>query len=334
MIKRIVIIIIAILVPVLGRGLYFYSGFYSASPIELPSYTNIAVSMAPSTEYSDVYEQGEGTVLVDIAHDNDFEIEELNVLAARLVSRGLTIEFLSEKDDLEKELLGKENEKEDNQGKNNQEKNDQEKEAVDAFIVVCPLDEFSNEERETIDSFIDNGGRLLLIADPTRTSKMNSLSLEFGLIFEPDYLYNQKENESNYRNIFVTEFEGNEITKDLTRIALYTAGSITSADGGIAFGDENTLSSLIETRTRLSPIALAQESKVLAIHDLTFITEPHNGILDNNQLISNIAGWLATPAEEEPEEEEEEDEEEPEEEEEKEEVEEKEAPESEQSASP
>jgi len=33
----------------------------------------------------------------------------------------------------------------------------------------------------------------------------------------------------------------------------------------------------------------------LAIHDLTFITEPHNGILDNNQLIANIADWLAKP---------------------------------------
>jgi len=37
----------------------------------------------------------------------------------------------------------------------------------------------------------------------------------------------------------------------------------------------------------------AQESKVLAIYDLTLMTEPYNGILDNNQLIANIADWLA-----------------------------------------
>jgi len=40
-------------------------------------------------------------------------------------------------------------------------------------------------------------------------------------------------------------------------------------------------------------MAQAQESKVLAIYDLTFMTEPYNGILDNNQLIANIADWLA-----------------------------------------
>ncbi|MBA7713006.1 hypothetical protein ES703_122001 [subsurface metagenome] len=126
---------------------------------------------------------------------------------------------------------------------------------------------------------------------------MNSLSIKFGLIFEPDYLYNMKENEINYRNIFVAGFKENDITKELEKIALYTAGSISSADNGIAFVDENTFSSMVETRKRLSPIALTQESKVLAIYDLTFITEPYNGILDNNQLISNVADWLMSTAE-------------------------------------
>ena len=104
-----------------------------------------------------------------------------------------------------------------------------------------------------------------------------------------------KENDANHRNIFVTKFKENEITNDLEKIALYTAGSITSADCGIAFVDENTFSSMIETRKGLSPIALANESKVLAVYDFTFITEPYDGILDNNQLIANIADWLTSP---------------------------------------
>ncbi len=277
MIKRIIIVVVAILVPFLGRGLFFYSGLHSVPPGEMPSYENIAVPLAPATEYSDVYEQGEGTILVDLAHDNFFDIEELGVLTSRLVSRGLTIDFFDkddDKDDLEERLS-----------------------EVVALIVVCPQDEFSREDREVVDSFVDDGGKLLLIADPTRPSQISSVSLPFGLIFESDYLYNMHENDANYRNIFVTEFKESEIAKDLARIALYAAGSITSNDGGLAFGDENTLSSVIETRTRLSPIAQASESKVLAVYDLTFMTEPYNGILDNNRLISNIADWLATPVE-------------------------------------
>ena len=306
--KRIAIVLIGILVVVLGRGLFYYSGFYQAPPSELPSYEHIAIPAAPSTEFSDVYEKGEGIILIDLAHDNAFDKEELNVLILRLVSRGLTIKFLSAEDSLKRELLGKIEEEEplgeeeeeleeELPGEEEEEKEEDLEEELPvpgAFIIVCPQWEFSKEEGETIDEFVNDGGKLLLIADPTRSNQINSISLQFGLIFESDYLYNMKENEINYRNIFVAEFKETELTKNIEKIALYTAGSISSADCGIAFVDQNTFSSVIETRQRLSPMAQAEESKVLAIYDLTFMTESYNGILDNNQLIANIADWLAS----------------------------------------
>jgi len=283
--KRIAILLIGILLVLLGRGLFYYRGFYIAPLSEMPSYEQIAIPLEPSTEYSDEYEQGEGTVLLDLAHDNLVDIEELNVLTSRLISRGLTIELLSTENALEEGLS-----------------------EANAFIIVCPRGEFTKEERETVEEFVNKGGKLLLIADPTRRSDINSISLKFDLIFEPDYLYNMKENDANFRNIFITEFKESEVTQGLEKIAFYTAGSITSANitGSIAFVDENTFSSIIETRKELSLMALASESKVLAVYDLTFMTEPYNGILDNNKLISNIANWLANPAEEEKEEQEEE----------------------------
>ena len=307
MIKRIVIVLIAILVVFLGRGLFFYSGFYSAPPSEMPSYEHIVIPAASSSDFYDVYEPGEGSILFDLSHNNAFDIEELDVLMSRLIARGLSIDFLSEEDNLKEKLLGiKEEEEEgDEEEGDEEEASDGEIETADAYIIVCPQEEFSTKERETVDQFISNGGKLLLIADPTRSSKINSISLKFGLVFEPGYLYNMKENDANYRNIFVAEFKGGKITEELEKIALYTAGAITSADGGIAFVDQNTFSSVIETRQRLSPIALTRGSKVLAVYDLTFMTEPYNGILGNNQLISNIADWLSSPTEEEKEEQEE-----------------------------
>ncbi|MFC1977476.1 hypothetical protein ACFLWS_04340 [Chloroflexota bacterium] len=337
---RIAIILAGVLIVVLGRGLFFYSGSYSAPPTEMPGYESIVVPPVPTSEFSDVYEEGKGVILVDLAHHNAFDKEELNVLILRLVSRGLTIKFFSAEDDLEKELLGEgegeeEEEEEEEEaleeelpgeeenladeplGEGEGEEGDLKEEPIsekqaeeepideeaeevsgaDAFIVISPRYEFSKDEKETVGKFVDEGGKLLLIADPPRYGEMNSLSMDFGLLFEPDYLYNMKENEINYKNIFVTEFKENDITKELEKIALYTAGSISSANSSISFVDENTFSSVVETRKRLSPIALAQESKVLAIYDLTFITEPYNGILDNNQLISNVADWLMSTVE-------------------------------------
>ena len=292
---RIAIVLILILIVLWGKGFFYYRGFYSSPPGEMPSYEHIVIPPAPSTDFSDNYTQVVGTVLIDLAHDNTFDTEELNVLTLRLISRGLTLEFLKEEGELEEELLGEEDELEE-ELLDEEDELEEELAVADAFIVVCPQEEFSKTERKTVEEFVNNGGKLLLIADPTRRGTMNSLSLHFGLIFEPDYLYNVKEYETNYRNIFVSEFKENEITSKLEKIALYTAGSISSDNCSIAFVDQNTLSSLIETRKGLSPLALANESKVLAIHDLTFITEPYNGILDNNQLIANIADWLASPA--------------------------------------
>jgi hypothetical protein len=275
MVRKIAVTLIGILVILLGRGFFHYSGFYPAPFIEMPSY-EVVVPLEPSTEYSDVYERGKGIILLDLAHDNAFRVEELDVLTSRLTSRGLNIESLSAEDELVEELA-----------------------EVNAFIIVCPRAEFSKEEGEALTEFVSNGGKLLLVADPTRSGEMNSISFKFGLIFEPDYLYNLEENDANFRNIFIIEFKENEITKGLEMIALYTAGSITSANGisSIALVNQKTFSSVIETRTGLSPMALTEESRVLAIHDFTFMTEPYNGILDNNQLISNIADWLASPAE-------------------------------------
>lgn len=281
--KRIAIVLMGIIVVVLGRGAFYYSGFYSPPPSKIPSYEHIAVPPAPSAEFSENVSEGKGTILVDFAHDNTFDIGELNVLMLRLVSRGLTIKLLGMNDDLKKALSSKEGGEE----------------VPKSFIIVCPQKEFSGEEKKAIQKFVSDGARLLLVAEPTRPSKINNTSLEFGMIFEPGYLYNLKENEINYRNIFITEFNTSDITKNLKKIALYVSGSISSADDGIAFVDQDTFSSLIESRKRLSPIALTEESKVLGVYDLTFMSEPYNSVLDNNQFISNIADWLASSTEKE-----------------------------------
>lgn len=298
---RAVIVAVIIAAVIIGRALFFYSGSYSAPDATVLDYETDVVPEELSTDFKDIFEVSEGVVLIDLAHGNTFNIEELNVLILRLVSRGLTVKFLSEEDDLKTELLGEEPPVDGEEPPLDGEEPEEEPLVIEeeepqleiiAYIVVSPMFEFYNEEMEAIEEFTEIGGKLLLIADPTRPNQINNLSIKFGLIFEPDYLYNMKENDINYRNIFITDFEDNEITKDLDKLALYTAGSISSVNGSISYTDKNTFSSVLETRTKLSPIAMVQEASVLAIYDLTFFVEPYNGIADNNQFISNVADWL------------------------------------------
>jgi len=298
---RAVIVAVIIAAVIIGRILFFYSGSYSAPEATVLDYETDVVPEELSTDFKDIFEVSEGVVLIDLAHGNTFNMEELNVLILRLVSRGLTVKFLSEEDDLKTELLGEEPPVDGEEPPLDGEEPEEESLVIEeeepqleiiAYIVVSPMFEFYNEEMEAIEEFTEIGGKLLLIADPTRQNRINNLSIKFGLIFESDYLYNMKENDINYRNIFITDFEDNEITKDQDKLALYTAGSISSVNGSISYTDKNTFSSVLETRTKLSPIAMVQEASVLAIYDLTFFVEPYNGIADNNQFISNVADWL------------------------------------------
>jgi len=220
--------------------------------------------------FSDVYQKREGTVLADFAHQNNFKFEELYLLTLRITSRGFSFEYLKEKGELEKKLR-----------------------SSDALIIILPLDEFSQKENGLIKEFIEKGGKLLLIGDPTRPSEINSLASQFGLIFENDYLYNLKENDGNFRYICLTDFKsGLDLTKELEKITLYSAGSISPSEWGIVFCDENTLSLIAEKKDKLSPVVLSPDRRVLAISDLTFMIEPYNASSDNNQFISRLADWL------------------------------------------
>ncbi|MFH0847275.1 MAG: hypothetical protein V1894_04380 [Chloroflexota bacterium] len=288
--KRLAIIIISIVTISLMRGAYYYSGFYRPEPVATPSYEDIILPSAPATSFTETdLGKREGNILVDLAHQNDLELNELNVLAARVMARGLAVRTLTTTDDLEKTLLGKET----TATESTPTPTDSEKPPL-AFVVACPTAEFTQKEKETIREFLKKGGKLFLVADPTRPGKINSLGLEFGLVFEEGYLYNLKENETNFRNIIISQFGENGLTEGLTEISLYTAGVITAPEGALALTDANTFSSFIETRTGLSPMVLLSEKNIIALYDLTFMTEPYNGFYDNNQLISNIARWLAS----------------------------------------
>ncbi|MGB2727359.1 MAG: DUF4350 domain-containing protein [Halobacteriota archaeon] len=270
--RKILFMVLIVGIVIGAQTLFFYRGLYSPPPMNIYDIEDIEVSSHLPTEFIDVHGTGRGTVLIDSSHDNGFELEDLNLLAYRIISRGYSIEYLEESASLEERLAN-----------------------ASAYIVISPATAFSWEEVEEIKKFVDNGGRLMLIDDPTRPvpeskDRMNTLSTEFGIVYRNDYLYNLKENAGNFRYIYLTDFEDNGITKNLNKLVFYTACSISPLEKGVIFTDENTYSSIREVPGRYSPVVLT-DSNVLAIGDLTFLTEPYN-VLDNNQLISNIADFL------------------------------------------
>jgi hypothetical protein len=244
---------------------------------------------APSSGFSTFAEDPpirRGLLVLDGVHGNVFRMDEISVLLSRVADRGYDVEFIGEPtptfrsfETLELEqrlhLL------------------DEKLRQADSFVVVLPREPYAKDEVDIVQDFVSKGGKLLLIADPTRPQDINSLAEVFGIAFRPDYLYNTTEYDINFQNIFVRDFRADEITRDLSKIVLYTAGSIDSTGTGLAFTDSATQSSLVVGRTEpFSPLARGSDPSVLAVADLTFMIPPQNSIGDNDRLIANIADFL------------------------------------------
>ena len=298
---KLLLVLALVGLPVAGRLLWFYRGGYK--PPEIPEINESQIAL-PLPEYRPLADQpleAGGLVVIDLSHENNLEVDDLTPLRDRLTARGVAIETLDgSSDSLETQLRG----------------------AI-ALLVIAPTSNYTAEERDLIADFVEDGGRLLLAADPTRpvppeqedeegpldlesiffpssaVPAINSLANAFGLVYFDDYLYNLEENEGNYRNVkFTVLSDEHSLTQDLETLVFFAAHSL-HADGlSLVSADENTLSSLRTGETGLAAAALAANGRVLALGDITALTPSFHTIADNDRFLSNIAEWLAAASRE------------------------------------
>ncbi len=252
-----------------------------------------AVDIPESSGYVDEPEMMDGLVLLDKAHDNNFTLEDIAYLDGRLAARG--VELLPfDGGDLSLSLR-----------------------TVNAYIVITPLSDFTPEEILAVRRFVDRGGRLLLIGDPTRFNlvfdeedifgldptfladqiPLNSLANEFDISFNGDYLYNTTENEGNFRNIILRPdgFAENGLVEGVDKLAFYSTHSLQVGSTGEALitADDDTWSSTTDRPGGLVLAAVSQGGQVLALGDIHFLTQPYFTVYDNGRFIAQIADFLA-----------------------------------------
>ena len=257
------------LVFVLSANLFYYRGSYTAPPANKPALEQLTVEYAPVRSFAEVLPSREGTLVVDMAHFNRFDEDEINVLLSRVADIGYRIEVAEDSFGLQFLLEG-----------------------ADSFLVILPQFAYRPTEVAMVEGFVENGGKLLLIGDPGRPNAINSLARGFGLLYQPGYLYNVPEHDVNFQNIFVREFRPDDVTAGLEQVVLYRAGSIQSSGLSLALTDANTYSSMVERTEPFAPLAKSNNRRVLALADLTFMISPNNAVWDNERLIANLADYL------------------------------------------
>ena len=280
-------------VPLLFAAVYFlvalfvyYRGEYDPPEATDLKFEVITTPLSAHTIFTEQPEVRSGLVVIDGLHSNDFTQDELLTLLGRLTNRGITVEIMGEPSLFSGFQFVNESDRfailEDKLRQ------------AGSLAVIAPRDPYTDLEKGLVRRFVDKGGRLLLIGDPTRSQQINSLADVFGLSFQPGFLYNQVDYDLNHRNIFVRDFFADPVTEGLAEVAFYTAGTIRSAGPALAYTDANTFSTIVEGVEPFYPLAKANQENVLAVSDLTFMVPPQNSILDNNRLIANIAEFLAS----------------------------------------
>ncbi|MBN2149249.1 MAG: hypothetical protein JW726_17815 [Anaerolineales bacterium] len=286
---KILLFLLLIGLPIAGRWLWL--NFTRYDPGEIPEVqdSQIRLPEVTYTLYEDTPVQAEGRVVLDLAHDNNLLIDDLTPLRDRLAARGVSIEtYDGYSTTLEQSLRG----------------------AV-AYVVVAPAYEFYEEEVDAVLAFVQDGGHVLIAADPTRPAyadsydlfsvffpvsaipSVNSISQAFGIVYFDDYLYNLEENAGNYRNVSISGFaEGQALTQGLETIILNATHSLEGPGEVILAGDAQTHSNVRTGEENLAAGILTAEGRVLALGDMTLMTTPYHTIADNDHFLSNIADWM------------------------------------------
>lgn len=284
------IALVAFLLPIIARGLWYFPGYSTRPEVKTPDYATMKKPVAPlqTPNAAAPVSQLGGVVIFDAMHANQYQQGEIQSLTEALNLRGARVEYDMDYGTLEARLR-----------------------YASAYVIIAPNAYFSSDEIRILTGFVERGGRLVIFTDATRGTLMydyntgneiqfadsnavNPLLASFGITVNNDYLYNLVENEGNFRNVYFDQFGKDALSIGLKRVALYGAHSVKTDSGQILLSSgDQTFSSLTDVHDPLEGgAALSVDGNVLVFGDFTFLNTPYNEVADNSTLIANIADFL------------------------------------------
>ncbi|HNS50636.1 MAG TPA: hypothetical protein PKO09_05585 [Anaerolineae bacterium] len=279
---------LALAAPWAVRHIMYHQGGRVERVVARPDLSAVEVTAPARATHTDVAVPATaGAILVDSTHDNLFDPTDLSLLQERVAARGQRLEVVVDEEELPAMLR-----------------------YAKALIVISPLTDWSTGEAELVERFVGRGGRLLLVSDAAHYTALyddwgwlvgldhdaphlNSLAARFGLQFQPDYLYNLEDNANNYRNVKLRDLAEDALTAGIDELVFFGTRSIQSQAPGLVVSGEGTVSNSDDRVESPSAAVLAADREVLALGDLTFLTEPYNGIAGNDLFVSHIADFLS-----------------------------------------
>lgn len=173
---------------------------------------------------------------------------------------------------------------------------------ADAFLVADPSIAFTSDETDAVEAFVEDGGRLVVLGEPTRyrvagpvgsplpvRSRVDTLAGRFGIAFGTGYLYDQSANDGNFKRVLA---DGEGLLAD-RRVALYTAAAVRSSGGSTLLSTAETTRSS-DTSAVGSRTVAVRDGNVLAVGDTTFLEGEKDLVADNERLVETIARFAVS----------------------------------------
>lgn len=194
--KAAVVVVTAIVVAGLAAGVSVLTAPPPPSPpaeLDNSEYAveDVAVTPVPATGEIQPDASTAGTVVIDDAHANRIQDSELTPFIRGLQRAGFAVEFY-EGGSLRATLSN-----------------------ASAFVVVSPGFDYTESEVAAMREFTDDGGRVLLFAEPNRITVSGGLAPSiteqqahvqriasaYGLSVSPSFVYHQEDNDGNYKRV-------------------------------------------------------------------------------------------------------------------------------------
>lgn len=174
---------------------------------------------------------------------------------------------------------------------------------LDAYVIAGPASPFITPEAIALQSFVHNGGSLLVLLHIS--SPVARLTETFGIILS-NFVVSEKENtiEGKSQDFFVTDFAPSPVTKGLKKIAVFgTWGLMTERNATVVARTSNKAwADLNRNRTKekdeptqsFGIIAVKKfgAGRVVVVADDAPFANSFINIGDNTRLAKNIINWF------------------------------------------
>jgi len=241
-------------------------------------------------------------ILVDTSHGNQVSEEKLEPVAEAMFESGHDLQFGPDSSSQQSGVGGSSYE--------------ERLANYDGVLVVQPIEEFSQSERNALNNYTDAGGRVVILGEPTQVQAAlglfgvpsavsfgaANLTRSYGFQVGAEMLYNseQDQNDNNFKSIYASPTRGGELTQGVETVTFDRSGYVVRNEQHEGADDINVLlTAADETRTLDTrrqgeyPVAVRND-EVVFVADSTFLEPSEVYDVDNEVFVGNLMDFLVS----------------------------------------